>query len=230
MVKILKPIPLTLATGALIAVSLILHSHVAPHPNQSTSRNPTPPLNRTQVVESTPSGTADFDLPELGTGQTYDREYGPAPCEECLDERQAIDIVTTYLQENDIQYLGELHAEIAEDFPWMGHGELSFAYDREPATWDEKLASQMIEPPRPIIYFAEHSNGLAVPRDDSQEDVTWRVSYQHGWIGFEYVEQEVDAGTIPIEALAWPPQKRERDVLVHARTRALKHLIDVTLE
>ena len=229
MIDVLKPLPLTLATATLVAFFLILHSCTVPDPSQSNGSGISPSIDRRNVLESPAPPAASLDDPPRGTGQTEDREHASAPCDQCLDERQAIDLVIAYLVESNVQYLGEPHAEIIENFPWTGYGDVSFVYDREPATWDQKSTSGMIEPPRPIIYVAERRNGDAVPNDDTKEDLTWRVSYQYGWISTEYIEQEVDAGFLPLEVLAWPPQKQERDVLVHARTGVLKHLVGVHL-
>ena len=149
------------------------------------------------------------------------REYAPAPCEGCLDEREAIEAATAFLDQQKIEYMGELRAEIMEDFPWQGNADLWWHYNHEPIPWENKHKPHSPSPPPEVVYAGEDKNGQPVPPSESPEHVTWRVWYQIGWLNTRVVEVYVDEGRLPLEALAWPPVEEEDYILVHARTRVV---------
>lgn len=149
-----------------------------------------------------------------------------APCVVCLDEQAAVDVATEYLDSVGAHYV-EVWVEVLEDFPWRGDTELVWTYQPEPPEPPREvpLFGRYAAPPplgpSPIKYVGERMNGIPVPPAEGRPDLTWRVWYQNGWIGIETIEREVDNGFLPLEALAWPPQRYAKSFLVHARTGAI---------
>ncbi len=136
-----------------------------------------------------------------------EREYAPAPCAGCLDERAAVAVAEVYLYEAGLSYMGEPRAEIEKNFGWRGNAGLRWGFKRgEPHRFSRQV----------VIEYGGEPN---VPRDAPPgEDLTWRVWYQVGWVSVDAIERYVERDVLPMEALAWPPQKIEYDFLIHART------------
>ena len=148
------------------------------------------------------------------------------PCEGCLDEQAAAHVASEYLHNVGVDYI-ELWVEVILDFPWRGDTELVWAYDWDQADPPQEmpLFGRHAAPPPlgpwPIKYVGERLNGMPVPPSVGRPDLTWRVWYQTGWIRVETIERHVDGGLLPLEALAWPPQRYAESFLVHARTGAI---------
>ena len=143
-------------------------------------------------------------------------DYAPAPCEGCLDEQATLNVASEYLDNFGVDYI-DVWVEIIEDFPWRGDTELVWTYELGP----HGPPRQAPAPPLgrgPIKYVGERMNGIPVPPAEGRPDLTWRVWYQTGWIGVETIERYVDKGRLPLEALAWPPQRSTACFLIHART------------
>lgn len=149
-------------------------------------------------------------------------EYRPAPCTGCLDERSVIDVAKVYLAQAGIEYLGEPAAEVLKDFPWRGSRGLRWWW----SDLNEFGNRESVE------YRGE--SGVARTASDTSdtafEDLTWRVWYQTGWLSFDRIESRVDDGRLPLEALAWPPQRRASYFVVHARTGEMAMTHDVLIE
>ena len=147
-----------------------------------------------------------------------------APCEGCLDEQATVDVASEYLDNVGVDYI-DVWVEIFEDFPWRGDTELVWTYQLGPHALPQRWFQPQAAPPplgpAPIEYVGELMNGIRVPPADGQPDLTWRVWYQTGWVRVETIERHVDHGLLPLEALAWPPQRYAKSFLVHAQTGAI---------
>lgn len=143
-----------------------------------------------------------------------------APCPRCLDKAAIIDIARVYLKQADVVYLGEPTAEILEDFPWRGGRGLRWSYTTD--------RPDPVSGLRTFKYRGETEESA----DEilSSPSLTWRVRYQTGWLRYGRIQELVDAGTLPLEALSWPPQKREGSFLIHALTGQLAMTIDWFIE
>ena len=132
-----------------------------------------------------------------------------APCADCLDERAVLDVVKGYLWYVMPDYLGVRAERYLVSIPP-----------------DEADLERMLDAPRPglpsgladaprISPFA-----MSVPRLGSPSEAleTWIVWVQTGWQSYSALESLVERGRLPEVARSWPPLKRERYILVNART------------
>ena len=171
-------------------------------------------------MEDRPEGSATYEVLHLDLGAAD--SGAPAPCDGCLNEAGAIDVGWEYLRDNGYaRHIGDLRAELIEDFPWRGTDGLR--YRRVPKTlgWQEMLAEARIWPLPEVEYVAEGGAGPGAGESEPAEDLTWRVWYRLRWVGVREIEAMIDADMLPLEALSWPPQKEEEFLLVHARTRTV---------
>lgn len=175
---------------------------------------------------------------------------GPAPCEGCLTERAALDVVETYLR-----YLDPVHlqgglwaqplADVAPEEPGQVHGL-------------PKLPPELLEAPELNPF------GVTVDTRDYPVETTWLVWLQTGWVPRKAIEQRIrrtrertieemraseplnfdafqsaleetapgtvlpddytvrtSSGDLPEVALSWPPIKKETYVAVDGRTGEL---------
>ena len=135
--------------------------------------------------------------------------FAAAPCPKCLDEEATLDVAATYLEAMGQKYIN-LRVELLDGFGWRGGSELRADLVRMPL--DSEL-DRLTE----LKYVGEEGISL----DEAQAsapDHTWRVWYQTGWVDHERIKFMVDAGQLPLEALAWPPREVGDFFLIHART------------
>lgn len=143
------------------------------------------------------------------TDEKRSRRYQQAPCFPCLDEWEAMDVAKTYLDTYPISYIG-IRAEIAKGFPWRGK---AIRWSRDDSEWYFGYRIGLnLEAENPD-YVAEHPE---------ENDHTWRIWFQTGWIETDEIAQAVAKGNLPEEALNWGRQPKEEFVLVHAKTGAVK--------
>ena len=144
-----------------------------------------------------------------------------APCDGCLSATAAIDIASVYLDQAHIKYI-DVRAELLGDFPWRGGKGLRWSFTGDiPDPWSGKKRS--------LEYLGERG----VPSGESRTpmpDQTWQVWYQTGWLGVDRINERVEDGSLPLEALAWPPIKRERSLLVHSLTGELAKTRDEVID
>ena len=165
--------------------------------------------------------TAPHSEPDPSDGTQYetiridlssrDPRYTVAPCAGCLHERAALSTAAAFLDNAGIHHIG-LRAELLARFPWRGVDDPEYRFVR-----DRPLKTVLDR--RTEIEYAGH--GGSNPEANEGSDETWCVWYQLGWVATELIEQHVEAGRLPLEALSWPPRPIERFLLVHARTGRL---------
>ena len=147
---------------------------------------------------------------------------GNAPCNGCLSATAAIEVALIYLDRAEIRYIGQPRAELLADFPWRGGKGLRWWLKGDiPDPWSDKKRS--------IEYGGEQGLAIGALRSPIGEK-TWRVWYQTGWLGVDRINKRVDDGTLPLEALAWPPIKLERSLLVHSLTGELAKTRDEVID
>lgn len=130
----------------------------------------------------------------------------PAPCAGCLDEQAVLDVAATYLLYVMPDYLG-IRAE-------------PYAVSIPPDTpYEDGDKRRPLLPPGLVDAPPNFSLGASMPRlTPSEEAETWIVWVQTGWVGYLTLESLIEEGRLPEMALSWPPLKRERHILVNART------------
>ena len=128
------------------------------------------------------------------------------PCEGCIPERGVLDVVDTFLFHMGREYIdmrAELYSEIAARLEAAG-----LAAPRDtPLPELPAFAADVVPPGRAL-------RGSYLPEVERPEE-TWVVWVQVGWWS---VEPYIDVGVLSLEAASWPPVKKERYMLVDART------------
>ena len=159
-------------------------------------------------------GEPVYEIIRLDLGSPASR-YAAAPCTGCLDEAGVLKTAASFLETADIHYI-DYRAELLRGFPWRGRNDGAFRFvgDQRPKT--------VLDRPSQIEYVGDEvpDSGDAL----AGRDETWRVWYQTGWVSTELIENYVDGGELPLEALAWPPRPIEKFLIVHARTGRVSSL------
>lgn len=145
------------------------------------------------------------------------REYKPAPCEGCLNEEQAIDIFRVYHREIGVKPLG-YRARIIRDFPWDGRRSIDYRDCGEVDPHPGLDPYARVNLPRKMRPFTMDYQLGEKCRDPQNRDLTWRVSFQVGWIESRDIQKKVDRGHYHKSALAKDRVPCVASHIVHAQT------------
>ena len=152
-------------------------------------------------------GNAAESAIHVESNQGRDQGHQHAPCPGCLDQAAVVDIAKFYLKQADVVYIGEPTAEILDDFPWRGGPGMRWSYRTD--------RPDPISDLRTVQYRGERDSG---DKRTLSGSLTWQIRYQTGWLAYDRIQELVDAGTLPLEALSWPLQKIQSSFVIHART------------
>ena len=114
----------------------------------------------------------DYGLPET---------YKPAPCEGCLNEEQAIDIMRVYHQLLGIEPLG-YRGIILKDFPWNGDVSITYNECVTDYPYPDLALYQRVNLPRKMRPFTGEGELRNQCKDSGNRDLTWMIQFQIGWI------------------------------------------------
>ena len=132
-----------------------------------------------------------------------------APCAGCLDERAVLDVAGGFLFHVMPDHLGVRAERYLVSIP-PDNADLEQMLDAP----QPGLPPGLVDAPRISLF------GMSVRRLGSPSEAleTWIVWIQTGWQSYSTLESLIERGDLPEVARSWPPLKRERYVLVNART------------
>lgn len=110
--------------------------------------------------------------------------YKPAPCEGCLNERQAIDIARVYHDELSLKPLG-YRATIVKDFPWNGQTAINLDCMTD-TPFPDLSPYDKVNLHRRFRPFTGDRQLLDQCRDLESRDLTWMIQFQVGWLEKDY--------------------------------------------
>jgi len=166
------------------------------------------PLEKQLLTSNTsPLGVSSS---EFQTKMKDTRDYKPAPCAGCLDERAALDVASTilnYARAIYPEFQPDIQAEIYADIPWLKTDPLRRLAPPLPAGLEGAPAHFSIGPHLPAMTEEERKK-------------SWVIWFQYGWLHPGKLEELIASGKLPPVARSWPPLEQMLYIIIDATNGA----------